>query len=62
MGPFSKFIAMLLSLTSTWGGFEAYHQMREQVFLSLPSIGYALLSLALVAVGSLIIRAAAGSE
>lgn len=54
-----KFTFLLLSLCSTWGGFEFYHQMREAEFLSFTSIISALASVALVLLGSFLARAVA---
>lgn len=56
MTAFSKFLALILSLTSTWGGFEMYHQMRMEDFLTLNSIFYAVASVGLVLLGGIFAR------
>lgn len=53
-----KLTFLLLSLCSTWGGFEFYHQMREAEFLSFTSIISALASVALVLLGSFLVSVA----
>lgn len=52
MSKTSKRIAALLSLTSTWGGFEFYHLMRTAEAFSLTAIACAVVSLMLVVFGS----------
>lgn len=57
-----KYIVAALSLTSTWGGFEAYHLMREEDFLSLNAILLAFISLGLIAFGSFLAKIAVGAK
>lgn len=51
---FTKLVALLFGLTCTWGGFEFYHKMRLEDFMSGPAIGYGLCSVALVFLGGFI--------
>jgi hypothetical protein len=54
----SRFIVTALSLTSTWGGFESYHLMRVEEFMSMSAIGFAFLSLFLILFGGFLAKVA----
>ena len=55
-----KYSIALLSLTSTWGGFEFYHKMREAEFLSFDSILFAVASVVCIWFGGAMARKALG--
>jgi hypothetical protein len=55
-----KYAVALLSLTSTWGGFEFYHKMREAEFLSFDSVVFATASVVCILFGSSLARMAVG--
>lgn len=59
MNAASKLAVLMLSLTSTWAGFEFYHQMREEDFLSVAGILCALASVACIMFGSFLVKAVA---
>lgn len=61
MGAGSKFLAFLFSYTAIWGSYEMYYKMRLEDFMSLGAIGYAILSLGCVFLGTLIAKAAVDS-